>query len=148
MCLDDDEVLGLELERALVFWMTRSGPHRSLRTREDWAWAWLKWADVLLPKMIELAPGHRPAAMYAAGIIPPRPLTYPLPLAWKGRGVVVEDGRGGSTAHYSLPAPYQRPEVFHLAELGLVDDDELRRWREARGRRPESTWNYEIARFR
>ena len=68
--------------------------------------------------------------------------------AWMGCGVVVEVGRRGSTCHYFLPAPYQRPEVFHQVELGPVDDDELRGWREHRGRRPEGAWTFEIARFR
>ena len=135
LCCDDDEVLDLELERALVFWTTRSGPHKALHTREDWAWAWLKWADVLLPKVIEFLPGRRPAAMYAAGIIPPRPFQQPIPLAWKNEGLLVADRAGGGTTFYDLPAPWQRAEVLHLRDLGVVDDAEFGRWQASRASR-------------
>lgn len=143
---DAVEVLDLELERALVFGNCRSGRHPMLRCVEDWAWVWLKWADRVLPKVIRFLPGRRPVAMYVIDAIPPRPLQRPIPARLMGQSLYVPDGDGRGRTIHNLPEPWQRSELLHLIDLGLADEDEIRRART----RPGSHIDYvfEIARFR
>jgi hypothetical protein len=143
---DEVEVLELELERALVFWKCRNGKHPSLKTQEDWSSAWRQWAKVLLPKFIATMPGRRPAAMYVLGIIPPRPVQGAIPAQLAARNIYVPSADGTGQTFYDLPEPYQRDELLHLIDLGIVDDDEIRRARKSPGSRAD--YVFEIARYR
>ncbi len=143
---DDVEVLELELERALVFWQCRNGKHPSLKMQEDWASAWRQWAAVLLPKFIATLPGRRPAAMYVLGIIPPRPVQGAIPAQLASRNIYVPRADGTGQTFYDLPWPFQRDELSHLIDLGIVDDDEIRRARKSPG--SSADYVFEIARYR
>jgi hypothetical protein len=118
------------LEHALVFGL---GPHNEVVIRDVSMWAreWRECRDRILPKFIAAFPGRRPAAAYITGEIPLRPMQRPLPLASSlrhTRCVYVNCGDTGFT-YADLPEPYQRDEALHLADVGLVSDDELRRYR-------------------
>jgi hypothetical protein len=101
-----------------------------LRWREEWVDVWQRWREAILPKVIAHRPGTRPFAAYVAGEIPEREVLVepPLSVNWFRLYVPARDGSG--SWHYRYPCPYQRPEVEHLRELGIVDDDEYRRHRE------------------
>ena len=117
-----DEELALCLEQ----WEGCLGLEPSLRTRADWTAAWSRWGDVILPEFVELRPGCRPAAMYAAGILPPVPLDEPLPPGHRFKSYFVADG-GGGVCHWQARPPYQRCEGAWLFELGVIDRAEYRR---------------------
>jgi hypothetical protein len=118
------------LEHALLF---GKGPHGDIVIRElsMWAREWAAGRDRILPKFIAAFPGRRPAAAYITGEIPLRPMLVELPLASslrQTRCVYVNCGDTGFV-YADLPLPYQPDEARHFAEYGIIDDDELRRYR-------------------
>lgn len=122
----EGEELDEELALCLIRWEGCLGLEPSLRTRADWAAAWSRWGDVILPEFVEEHPGCRPAAMYAAGILPPIPLDKPLPPGHRFVSYFVADA-GGGVCHWVARAPYQRCEGAWLLYLGVIDRAEYRR---------------------
>jgi hypothetical protein len=123
-------VLPWQLEHALLFG-TGSGGGVIIRELIVWQREWSEWRDRILPKFIKAFPGRRPAAAYICGELPQRPLGFELPLSHRYRGercVYVIDGDNGFT-YCDLPEPYQRDEARHLHAAGVIDGDELRRYR-------------------
>ena len=118
--------LDSELRECLERWIGILGPDESLRTRSDWAEAWARWGDVILPEFVARNPGCRPAAMYAAGLLPRRVLDEPLPASHGFLATLVADAAGG-VWHYAAREPFQRCEAAWLLEHGVIDRAEYRR---------------------
>ena len=126
-------VLDWQLEETLVFgFMQGLDPSfNRLQHVNEWAHEWDQWRDVILPKALEARPGTRPFAMYATGEIPPRPVRATPPPQRRFEVVVVGQRDGTTVSHYlNAPATYVKPEIDHLVDLGIVDADELQRYRE------------------
>ena len=125
------DVLDWELEETLIYGVPRVfGPPSRFKTVDDWARDWARWRDTIMPKVIEHRPGTRPFALYAIGEIPRREPVLPLPEPNGFWHVDVRDRDGRTTTHHlNVPEPWMRPEVMHLREHGIIDDDELRRHR-------------------
>jgi hypothetical protein len=117
------DVLDAALEETLLTGRGPFGETHRLRTLEDWRDAWATWRDVVLPKAARCLPGRRPFACYVVGELTPPPLDNP----WFRLYVPAADGTG--TWHYDYPEPYQRAERWHLADLGVIELDEVRRYR-------------------
>lgn len=115
-----------DLRDCLEWWEGCLGVEPSLKTLDDWRNAWERWSGVVLPEFLEAYPGCRPAAMYAAGLLPPRPLLEPLPAAHGFLSVFVADGTGGQW-HYKAWEPFVRCEGAFLLEHGVIDRAEYRR---------------------
>lgn len=127
-------LLGRELpyavEHALLFGLGSAG-NVVFREMCQWQHEWSQWRDVLLPKFIAAFPGRRPAAGYICGEWSLRPIQVRLPLSSplrQSRCVYVNCGREGFT-YSDLPEPYQLDEARHLYSEGVIDVDELRRYR-------------------
>jgi hypothetical protein len=88
--------------------------------RTEFARPWLAWRDELTARWVEAFPGSRPMAAYLLGEITPPVWQHPLPAFRKpmrpitGINVSISD----TGWHRGLP------ELDHLVEIGLVDDDE------------------------
>ena len=125
-----DDVLSPHLESCLVRWVGFAGPEPSLRTRQDWAEAWRRWGRVVLPKWVQAFPGTRPAAMYAAGLVPRRPLLLPLPADHEFVEMHVGERDGGPGVwHVDAPEPHVAAEPAWLHRHGVIDAAERRRAR-------------------
>jgi hypothetical protein len=124
--------LEYQLEYALVFG-TGSAGNALIRELAVWHREWREWRDTIMPKFIEAFPGRRPAAAYICGELPMRPVEVELPLASslrQTRCVYVVDRENNDGFTYSdLPEPYQPDEARHLFNAGVIDADELRRYR-------------------
>jgi len=146
--VDGLEVLGPELESCLVRWHGFSGGEPSLRTREDWREAWETWGHVVLPKVIATLPGIRPAAMYAAGLLPPRPLrTLPPPESLLVAVHVGERSGGEGVWHFEAGEPWQADEASFLLEHGVIDRAEYRRHAGWRGESWQRFYPFEVAEY-
>lgn len=124
------DFLDHQTEHALLFGL---GTRNNIVIRElsMWGREWGVWRDRILPKFIAAFPGRRPAAAYIVGELPLRPMQCALPLASSmrhSRCVYVNCGPDGFV-YADLPEPYQRDEARHLFDVGVVDADELRRYR-------------------
>lgn len=124
------EILDVSTEQVLLDGRGWGDSTIRLRWREDWVEVWGRWREVILPKVIAYRPGTRPFAAYAAGEIAEREVVVPPPLSVDWFRVYVPSRDGSGAWHCRYPAPYQRPEVEHLRDLGIVDDDEYDRHRE------------------
>lgn len=142
------EVLGPELESCLVRWRGFTSSEPSLRTREDWAEAWEAWGEIVLPKVVETLPGIRPAAMYACGLLPRRPLRVPPPLEEPLVAVHVGERAGGPGVwHFEIGEPWQVGEPEWLLRHGVIDRDEYRRADSWRGELWQSVYPFEVAEY-
>ena len=121
-----------DLALCLVAWEGCLGADASLRTRSDWAAAWSRWGERILPEFVTRHPGCRPAAMYAAGLVKAVPLVRPLPMGSRCRGYFVAD-EGGGVTYWRLSERYQRCEASWLLEQGVIDRAECRRHRRFAG---------------
>ena len=140
-------LLPYEVEHALLFG-TGSGGVVVIRELIVWHREWSEWRDRILPKFIKAFPGRRPAAAYICGELPQRPLGFELPLSHRYRGercVYVIDGDDGFM-YRDLPEPYQRDEARHLYAAGVIDADELRRYRGYARRPGLRLYPWEVAR--
>lgn len=144
---DGTEVLDHHTESCLLHWRSSLGPSSALRTQSQWRLAWERWGNVILPKCLDQRPGTRPAALYALGLIPPPPMQQPLPRNHRFLTVYVDGEDGTGVTHVIAREPYQRSEVLHLRDLGIVDDDEYRRHRAWRAGRLEVDYLFEVASF-
>lgn len=95
------------------------------QTRQEWAEAWHFYGDQVLGPFVEKHPGRRPAAMYAAGLIPARPILKALPT---GHGFVVvrvllDDGQTVDHLFGSF-LPWIGCEADHLLAYGIIDKAE------------------------
>lgn len=118
------------VEHALLFGLGSAG-NAVLRELCVWQREWSQWRDVLLPKFIAAFPGKRPAAGYICGEWPMRPMDIELPLSSplrQSRCVYVNCGADGFT-YADLPKPYQPDEAMHLYAAGVIEAEELRRYR-------------------
>ena len=122
-------VLDAALEETLLTGRGPFGETHRLRTLEDWQDAWARWRDVVLPKAARCLPGRRPFACYVVGEIPRRELLTPPPLDNAWFRVYVAAANGTGTWLYDYPEPYQRAEPWHLADLGVIDLDEVKQYR-------------------
>lgn len=91
---------------------------RPLASRAEFSRLWSRWGAEITRRWKKAYPGSRPVACYLAGQIEPpdwrqdsEALRHPVVL---GGEIVIED----RTWHG------REPELDHLVELGLVDDDE------------------------
>jgi hypothetical protein len=95
-----------------------SGWERPLASRAEFVRLWRRWGDEITERWIDAYPGSRPLAAYVLGEIPAPAWTHELPALREPvtleRVVVIED-RGWHR---------QEIEVDHLADLGVIDDDE------------------------
>lgn len=126
-------VLDWQLEEELVFGCVQAldPSFNRLQHINEWFHEWDQWRDTILPKALEARPGTRPFAMYAVGEIPPRPVRVTPPTQRRFEVVVVGQRDGTPVSHYlNAPAVYVKPEIDHLVDLGIVDADELQRYRE------------------
>ena len=126
-------VLDWQLEEELVFGCLQAldPSFNRLQHVNEWAHEWDQWRDVILPKALEARPGTRPFAMYAVGEIPPRPTRAKIPTNLRFDTVMVTQRDGSSVVHHlNAPSLYVKPEVDHLVALGIVNADELQRYRE------------------
>jgi hypothetical protein len=137
-CQGDDDAftyqrepaLEYALEHALLFGLGSAG-NVVIRERCVWQREWREWRDTIMPKFIAAFPGRRPAAAYIVGEIPLRPMGIDLPLSHDYRStrcVYVNCGNDGFT-YADLPEPYQLDEARHLGELGVIEAEEMRRYR-------------------
>ena len=102
------------------------GDEDPYRTRQEWADAWAYYGEQVLPAFIEKHPGRRPAAMYAAGILPPIPLQQPLPAAHGFTVVAVEQDDRSIVKHLIRPCePWAGCEAEHLYGHGAITLAEL-----------------------
>ena len=127
------DVLDWQLEEELVFGCVQAldPSFNRLQHINEWLHEWHSWRDVILPKALEARPGTRPFAMYATGEIPPRPTRAEIPRSRRFDTVSVRQLDGSNVTHYlNAPSVYVKPEIDHLVDLGIVDADELRRYRE------------------
>jgi len=115
-----------ELRSCLERWEGCLGVDPALRMRDDWASAWSRWSGDILPKFRATFPGCRPAAMYACGLVPRRPLVETLPPGHGFVAVFVGERDGGQW-HYQAWEPFQRCEGAWLLEQGVIDRAEYRR---------------------
>lgn len=118
------------LEHALMFGLGSAG-NVLIRELAIWQREWSQWRETILPKFIAAFPGKRPAAAYIVGEVPLRPITAELPLSSDlrhSRCVYVNCGRDGFM-YADLPEPYQPNQARHLYGCGVIDADELRRYR-------------------
>lgn len=122
----DDRKLDEDLRHCLEEWQSCFGIDPSLKSRADWAEAWARWSGVILPEFLKRYPGCRPAAMYAAGLVPPRPLVASLPVPHAFMNIFVADAVGGQW-HYQAWEPYLQCEGAFLLEHGVIDKAEYRR---------------------
>jgi len=91
-----------------------------IEQRTEFARPWAAWRDELTARWVEAFPGSRPMAAYLLGEITPPVWQHPLPPFRKPMrpisGIAVSISDTGW--HRGLP------ELDHLVEIGLVDDDE------------------------
>lgn len=89
-----------------------------LQSRADFSRLWSRWGEELTRRWIEAYPGSRPLGMYLVGQIEPADWRHDWPAlrcpVRIGGKVVIEDRAWHG----------REPELEHLVELGLVDDDE------------------------
>lgn len=146
--VDGLEVLGPELESCLVRWQGFGGREPSLRTRDDWAEAWAMWGGAVLPKVLEHLPGIRPAAMYAVGLVPPRPLRSLPPPEERLVAVHVGERDGGAGVwHFDASEPWQVSEPEWLLRQGVIDRNEYQRACVWRGELWQSLYPFEVAEY-
>ena len=125
-------VLDWQLEEELVFGCVQAldPSFNRLQHINEWQHEWDQWRDTILPKALEARPGTRPFAMYAVGEIPPRPTRAEIPRNRRFDTVSVRQLDGSNVTHYlNAPSVYVKPEIDHLVDLGIVDGDELERFR-------------------
>jgi hypothetical protein len=89
-------------------------------TRAEFAAAWGRWGDVILPRWIEHCPGSRPAAMYVLGLIRPPKWIHELP----GLRRPFRQIEGATVRIPDLGWHRFVPELENLYHLGIVGDDE------------------------
>jgi hypothetical protein len=82
-----------------------------------------------MPKALEALPGRRPFACYVVGEIPPRPIVMEPPLSNGYFKHYVPGSNGTGQWHYLMPEPFQQDEANYLHDLGLIDADEMKRYR-------------------
>ena len=91
-----------------------------IEQRIDFVRPWLAWREELTARWVEAFPGSRPMAAYLLGEIAPPVWQHKLPPFRKpmrpiaGINVTISD----TGWHRGMP------EVDHLVEIGIVDDDE------------------------
>ena len=119
-----------QTEHAMLFGLGSRG-NVVLRELCQWRREWAKWRDAILPKFIEAFPGRRPAAAYICGELPLRPIQRPLPMSsrLRHRRCVYVIGDDDGFMYCDFPEPFQRDEAMHLHEHGVIDAEELRRYR-------------------
>lgn len=101
----------------------------------------------MLPKVLATLPGIRPAAMYACGLLPPRPLRMSPP---PGSLVAVHVGErhgGEGVWHFDAGEPWQVDEAAWLLEQGVIDASEYRRRAAWRGEPWQRLYPFEIAEY-
>jgi len=125
----ETEVLGYELERSLLHGFGCIGTAIELRTLDDWQRHWARWRDTIMPKALEHCPGTRPLACYVTGEIPARPVLTQPPLSNNYFKLYVPGRNGTGEWHHDYPEPYMQREADYLRDLGIVDADEMRRYR-------------------
>ena len=123
------DILDASLEETLLTGRGPFGETHRLRTLEDWRDAWARWRDVVLPKAVQYLPGRRPFACYVVGEIPRRELLTQPPLDNPWFRVYVASADGTGTWHYDYPEPYQQSEPRYLADCGVIELDEVRKYR-------------------
>ena len=123
------EVLCSEIEETLVFGQGCLGVAIQLRSLDDWKRYWSLWRDTIMPKALEALPGRRPFACYVVGEIPPRPIVTEPPLSNGFFKVYVPGNNGTGQWHYEMPEPFQQEEARYLYDLGVIDADEMKRYR-------------------
>jgi hypothetical protein len=127
------EILDADTEMLLLDGQGWGGGASSrLRFREEWVELWSRWREVILPKVIRWRPGTRPLAAYIAGEIPEREILVEPPTSSSSRWfrLYVPTRTGEGRWHYRYPYPFQTPEAWHLRSLGIVEEEEDRRYRE------------------
>lgn len=104
-----------------LVWGECFGPW-DLRSRADFARPWSIWRDEITRRWIEGFPGSRPMAAYILGEIAPPVWKPGPPLHWRPLRQI-------EGVDVVMPGNWhkQYPELLHLDELGLVDDDEWNR---------------------
>lgn len=134
------EVLCSELEETLVFGQGCLGVAIELRTLDDWKRIWSDWRNTIMPKALAALPGRRPFAMYVVGEIPPRPVLVDPPLTNGWFRLYVPGSNGTGAWHHQMPEPYQQNEAAYLYGLGIIDKEELKRYRASlrKPRKPHS----------
>jgi len=128
------EVLCSELEETLVFGQGCIGVAIELRCLDDWKRYWSQWRDTIMPKALDAMPRRRPFACYVTGEIPPRPIVTEPPLSNGFFKVYVPASNGSGQWHYQMPEPYQQNEPAYLYGLGVIDAEEMKRYRASRRR--------------
>lgn len=125
------EVLPWDIEETLVYgYPLVFDTYASMRGIDEWHVAWGRWRDVIVPKVAQYRPGTRAVAQYVIGEIEPRELTITPPVDHWYRHLDVRHRDGRIVTHWlNVPTPFMVPEVEHLRRLGLVDADELNRYR-------------------
>jgi len=142
------EVLGPELESCLVRWQGFGGREPSLRTRDDWAEMWERWGAIVLPKVLATLPGIRPAAMYACGLVPRRPLRLVPPPDEPLVAVHVGERDGSEGVwHFEIGEPWQVGEAEWLLRQGVIDRDEYQRHRQWCGEPWQLLYPFEVAEY-
>lgn len=91
---------------------------RPLASRAEFSRLWSRWGDELTRRWSQAYPGSRPLGLYLVGRIEPPAWRHEWPALRHsvvlGGEIVIED----RTWHG------REPELDHLVELGLVDDEE------------------------
>jgi hypothetical protein len=123
------EILDCETEMTLLEGEGILGTVKDLRTLEDWKMLWARWRDVIMPKALKWRPGTRPFACYVVGEIAERQVLIEPPLSNTFFKLYVPSRGGSGQWHYRYPEPFMRAEHLHLQDLGMLDDDELKRYR-------------------
>ena len=123
------EVLCSEVEETLLRGEGLLGTALELRTLQDWKLWWTKWRETIMRKSLEHRPGSRPVACYVTGEIPLRPVLSEPPLSNNLLKLYVpaRDGTGVWLRDY--PEPFMQAEADYLFDLGVVDADEMKRYR-------------------
>jgi hypothetical protein len=117
------EKLDVLVERDLTHadvWGVRSW---QFSTRGEFSAAWSRWGAVILPRWIEAFPGSRPAAMYVLGLLEPPKWIPELP----GLRRPLRRIEGVTVKIPDLGWHRFDPELEHLVDLGIVDDEERER---------------------
>jgi hypothetical protein len=138
-----------DVEECLVFGCPEVfGPPCLWRTLDEWSREWSRWRSVIEPKVREYLPGRRAFAQYVVGEIPRRELLLPVPEP-NGWWFVDVASRDGSVVSHpiNVPEPFVRPQWKHLRDLGLLEPDELQRYRAWLKRGKFDTYALEMACF-